>query len=811
VVFSNYLTVALRNLIRHKLYTLINTFGLAVGTAACIIALIFINHELSYDTFHTKADRIYRVVRERGQANKRVVREWTSGALARAVESEHPQVERATKSRSYRLNVRKGDRVYRRQHRHIDENFLDVFDFRFLRGSRENAFKTPYSIALTEEFAELFFGSSDPIGQTLTLDERYYGGDYTVTAVVENPPPNSSIQFDMLHQTMPRTQEAKYDWEVWRPDVQQAGILTYILLKSGQDEDELEAALPDLIERNMGPEARETITLHLQPLLREHLYTNADYGIASKGNINQVITFGAVAAFILLIACINFTNLATARSVSRAREVGLRKVIGADRNQIILQFFGESILLAGAALVLAFVLVRLFLPQFNTLAETQFAFSSATIVPILPSIALLMIAIGLLAGLYPALFLSAFQPIEVFRKSTSSGSSLLRKSLVVFQFTVTIALIVGTGMVYRQIQFISEKNLGFEKEHFIVLPIFRDDRDSKKNGEDWLAGRYNIVKSEFTKHPEIMAATAFRFLPGRDPMMSRVVKPEGHEGTEWRMPVHECDESFFETFGIKLLAGRTFSPENQRDRTHGWILNETAVGALGWEVGNTVGRRFGRARSEDDAKGEVIGVVSDFHYASLHSRLGPAAMSFRPWFYDNLGLRITGKNVMETIKFIEEKWREHMRPDQPPQIQFLDDQLARVYENERRLGSIVGAFSLLSILIGCLGLFGLASFTVERRIREIGIRKTLGASTSGILILLSSDFTKLVGIGCLLAWPAAYIFTDRWLNTFAYRAPIDIWIFVAGGLGALAVALATVSYQSIRAARLDPVDTLRNE
>jgi len=810
-MFSNYLTVVLPHLFRHKLYTLINIFGLAVGTAACIIALIFINHEQSYDTFHTRSDRIYRVLRERGQADKQVVREWTSGALAPAMESEHPQVERATKSRSYRLNVRKGDRVYRRQHRHIDENFFDVFDFRFLRGSRENAFKTPYSIALTEESAELFFGSSDPIGQTLTLDERYYGGDYTVTAIIENPPPNSSIKFDLLHQTMPRAQEGKYDWEDWRPNVQQAGILTYILLKPGQDVDKLEAALPGLIERHMGTEARATITLHLQPLLREHLYTNVDYGLASTGDINQVITFGAVAAFILLIACMNFTNLATARSVSRSREVGLRKVIGANRNQIVRQFFSESILLAVAALVLAFVLVRLFLPQFNTLAETQFPFSLATIVPILPSIALLMIAIGILAGLYPALFLSAFEPIEVFRKSTSSGSSLLRKGLVVFQFSVSIALIIGTGMVYRQIQYISDKNLGFEKEHFIVLPIFRNDRESKRKGEDWLVGRYNVLKSEFTQHPEILAATAFRSLPGRDPMMSRVVKPEGHEGTEWRMPVHECDESFFETFGIKLLAGRTFSPENQRDRTHGWILNETAVSALGWEVENAVGRRFGRARSEDDAKGEIIGVVCDFHYASLHSRLGPAAIGFRPWFYENLGLRITGQNVMETIEFIEAKWREHMRPDQPPQIQFLDDQLGTVYENERRLGNIVGTFSVLSILLGCLGLFGLASFTVERRIREIGIRKTLGASTAGVLYLLSSDFAKLVGIGCLLAWPVAYIFTDRWLNTFAYRVSMDIWIFVAGGGGALVVALATISYQSIRAARLDPVDTLSNE
>jgi len=807
----NYLTVALRNLTRHKLYSLINVFGLAVGMAACIIALIFIRYERGYDTFHTKADRIYRVLRERGQGTKRAVRWLTSGALARAIESDYPQIEMASKSRIYRVNVREGERVFERYQGHIDEHFLDLFDFQFRVGTRETAFKNPYSIAITQETAELYFGDTDPIGRTLTIEERYYGGEYTVTGIIETPPGNSSIQFDMLHRTAPRAEEGKRDWADWRPRVQQAGIQTFILLNNAISTADLETILADFIERHMGSEARKTITYRLQPLLRWHLYSDADYGLASTGDIDRVITFGTVAAFILLIACINFTNLATARSVSRSREVGLRKVIGAYRHQIIKQFFGESTLLAVVALLLAFVLVRLFLPRFNTLAETQFDLTFAVIAPILPGIVLLVIAVGILAGLYPALFLSASQPIEVFRRSRSANSSWFRQGLVVFQFAISITLIIGTGMVYRQIQFLGDKKLGFEKDHFIVLPIFRIDRESKNQGEDWLVGRYNVVKSEFTKHPEILSASAFRFLPGQDRFFARVVKPEGHAGTEWRMPVQECDESFFEAFGIPILAGRTFSPENERDRTHGWILNESAVRALGWTPEDAVGRRFGRARSVEDAKGEVIGVAGDFHYASLHQKLDPAVMGYRPWFYNHLGLRITGRNLTQTVSFVEEKWREFMRPDQPPVVQFLDDRLALLYEGERRLGSIVGAFSVLAIILGCLGLFGLASFTAEQRVKEIGIRKTLGASSTSVLVLLSSDFIKLVVIGCLVAWPTAYYFTEKWLDEFAYRTSIDPLIFIAAGIGALLIALLTVSYQAFRAANADPIETLRYE
>ncbi len=563
----------------------------------------------------------------------------------------------------------------------------------------------------------------------------------------------------------------------------------------------------------MGPEVRKVLTLRFQPLLDWHLYSNLDFDLPSAGDIRTVYLFAAVAIFILLIAGINYTNLATARAVTRAREVGLRKTVGAERLHLIRQFLAESVFTAALSALLAMVLVQLALPHFNLLAYTHFSLNAETFAEILPGLTAITILSGLLAGLYPAFALSSYQPITVLNAQSpaSPSTARLRRGLVVFQFGITIALLITVGMTNRQLDYLSRAKLGFDKEHVIVLPIFRRDRDSKTTEEPWLVMRYNVIKDEFQRHSDIVATTAFRFMPGRDRFFSRLVKPEGHEGTEWRMPVQECDESFFEAFGIELLAGRTFSPENERDRTHGWIINESAVKALGWTVDNAVGRRFGRARSEEDAKGEVVGVIADFNYASLHAPIGPAVMGYRPWFYDYLGLRINGRNVPETVAFIEDKWKSLMRADQPPEVWFLDDRLAEAYESDRRFGQIVTSFAILAVILGSLGLFGLASYTVNQRVREIGVRKVLGATTRGVWFLVSLDFLKLVGYGCLIAWPASYWLVQRHLENFAYRTPISPDVFVASALLGLLIAFLTITYQAVAAARTDPVNALRHE
>ncbi|MCZ6635892.1 MAG: ABC transporter permease, partial [bacterium] len=374
---------------------------------------------------------------------------------------------------------------------------------------------------------------------------------------------------------------------------------------------------------------------------------------------------------------------------------------------------------------------------------------------------------------------------------------------------ISILLIIATQVVDRQLTYIQNKKLGFDREHILILPIFLKDRDHKTNNEPWLAARYNVIKKTFTDHPNIQSASAFRFLPGRGGGFVRIVKPEGQENTEWRMPVQEADESFFDTLGIPLLAGRTFSPEVERDRTHAYILNETAVKSLGWTVQNAVGKRFGRARSDEDAKGTVIGVVQDFHYASLREKIAPAAFAYRQWFYDFLALRI--QDFETTRPFLKKTWKSFMPPDKPFSATFLNDEINQVYEAERRFGKTATAFSTLAVFLACLGLFGLASFTAEMRTREFGIRKVLGASVPGLVLLLSREFTRLVLFANLLAWPLAYYAMNQWLQGFAYRIDLSLGAFLIGGLLALLIALLTVSYQALKAATTNPIDTLRYE
>ncbi len=812
-MLKNYLTVALRNLLRNKVYSLINILGLSIGMVCCILAIIVIRHELGYDRFHTQGDRIYRILRERVGAANRQVRWLTSGALARAVEADFPEISRASKCRIYPVKIRQGNRVFDQQLQgQIDENFFEVFDFPFVKGNPETALSQPYSAVITEEMAARLFGREDPIGKVLTIVERYYGGDYTITGILKDIPAASSIQFDLLHATDGRTDEAKIDWTAWQGRVQQAGIETFVLLAPGHSVQELERKLPEFLERHMGKEVRSNITYRLQPLLRMRLFARSDYGLIEGGDIRSLYLFADVALIILTIACINFVNLATARSAGRAREVGLRKVVGAHRGQLIRQFLCESLLLALFAFLLALLLADLVLPRFNALAEGQFTLTWGALLRLLPLLLVAVLGVGLAAGIYPAFYLSRFEPAGVLKGSlTGSGRSRFRQTLVVFQFAISILLIIWTTVVYRQLEYIQSKQLGFDREHFIILPLFLLDRENKTNQDPWLAARYNVVKQAFLESPNVLSATAFRFLPGQSGGFVRIVKPEGHEATEWRMPVQEADESFPEAFQIELLAGRTFSPRIERDRTYAYILNETAVKALGWTVEDAVGRRFGRARSEEDAKGTVIGVVKDFHYTSLRKKIEPAAIAYRQWFYNFLGLRVRGENIPSTLAFLEQKWTTFMPPDLPFTFSFLNDEIDAAYRSEKRLGQIVSAFSTLAIFLACLGLFGLATFSAETRTREIGVRKVLGASVSGIVLLLSKEFLKLVIVANLIAWPFAYYAMTLWLQNFAYRVDLHLWIFLLGGLITFGVALATVGYQAVKAATANPVDAIRYE
>ncbi|NKB72661.1 MAG: FtsX-like permease family protein [Candidatus Latescibacteria bacterium] len=571
------------------------------------------------------------------------------------------------------------------------------------------------------------------------------------------------------------------------------------------------AKLPGFIERHMGPEARENIIYRLQPLLRIHLYGKEDYGLAAGGDIGGLYLLVAIAVMILAIACINFINLATARASRRAREIALRKSLGAYRSQLVGQFMGEALLFTALALLVGLVLVLVGLPGFNDLSGGNYTLTWGILADILPALLAIGLVVGLAAGLYPAMYLSRFEPHQVLKgHAAPKQSGWLRRLLVILQLAATCLLLIGTGMVYRQIEFLHDKPLGFAAEHVVVLPIFARDRQSKSQDEQapWLVERYTAVKESFLEHPNVLAATAFRFLPGQTGGFVRLVKPEGHEGTQWRMPVQEADESFIAALGVDLLAGRTFSPSNQRDRTHSYILNEKAVRALGWTVADAVGRRFGRARSEEDAKGTVIGVVGDFHYASLRQRVEPAAIGYRQWFYDYLGLRVHSGDLPATIAFLQEQWQTFLPADYPFEYFFLDDSLAQAYRAEEQLAKMAAAFTGLALFLAGLGLFGLASLSIAQRTREIGIRKALGASVGGLFILLSKDSLKLVLLANCIAWPVAYYGVERWLSTFSYHIPFAWEIYLGGGLATLLAALVTTSYQSIKAALARPMAAL---
>jgi len=802
-MFLNYLTIAIRHLLRQKRYTLINLFGLSIGLSCCVIALSIIYHEYSYNRFHPQANHIYRVLRERISNDQKQVRWLTSGALARTLEEEMPEIEYASKNRFYDVNVRHNNHTQLLRQGHVDDNFFKLFNFPFLQGNA-TTLKQPYHIAITQKTAQRLFGQTDPIGKTITIEERYYGGDYTVSAILQNPPTTSTLQFDLIHQTSGRTQEAIFDWTTWQGRVQQAGIETFVQLRPGTDPKSLENKISDIIERHMGAEVRSILTYRLQPLLRLHLYSLQDYNLPTGGNINTLYLFAAIALLILTIASINFINLATARATGRAREVALRKVVGAQRRQIIQQFLGESTFLSFLALILALPFARIILTQLNQLSQTQYTLHIHTLLLIL---ILLTLIVGFVAGLYPAFYLSAFHPTQTLNNTKKSAR--FRQILVITQFAIAIILIISTTVVNHQLTFIQNKDLGFDKDQLIVLPIFVSDRESKTNDDPWLVARYNTVKQTFLTHPNVLSASAFRSLPGKDRWFTRIVKPEGQDNTEWRMPVQETDEDLFGTLGVPLLAGRTFSPENERDRSYSYILNKTAVQALGWTVENAIGRRFGRARSEEDANGTVIGVVGDFHYTSLHTPIEPAAFAYRQWFYNYLVLRV--QNFDATRPFLEKTWAQFMSPEQPFRFSILSDDLNTLYQAETDLQKLATYFSILAILLACLGLFGLAAFTTERRKKEIGIRKVLGASTANIILLLSTNFLKFVLFANIVAWPIAYYLTQQWLQEFAYRINLTLWPFILSGFLTLLIAFFTVSYQAFYSARTNPIDTLKSE
>jgi putative ABC transport system permease protein len=788
-MFTNYFKIALRNLKKQKLYSLINIFGLAVGMACCIMILLYVRDELGYDKFHKNADRIGRIFTvqfNNGEWNKYA---GTPDLIGPALVKEYPQISDCVRFfhpswiDKWAVSVN-GRCFYEKELFFTDASIFKVFTFPLIKGDPETALKEPNSVVLSEKAARKYFGKEDPVGKVLTIDGRV---ETKITGIARNVPPNSHFRFDLLVSF--ESNPEKWALNNWRTN----NFYTYILYSKTADLNGFENKLAAFVKKTFGDVKDEKLAV--QPLTEIHLHSK-DFNYEMADNNSDAIyiyVFSAVAVFVLLIACINFMNLTTARSAVRAREVGLRKVIGANRMKLIKQFLGESLALSFLAVLVALLLMEIFLPVVNHLTDKNLSLIQSQIVLSLVGLAVL---VGILAGSYPAFFLSAFRPVKILKGSLSAGTkgALFRKVLVVAQFSISIILMVGTLIISNQLHFCLKKDLGFVKENVVVLPIH--DTQAMLRAQSF--------KNELRADPQIVSTTGSEAVPGGNVGMRGMYS----EGNSWN-PRNSLfvGYDFFKTYGIEIKEGRDFSPEFPSDTDDAYIINEAAAKDFGWD--SPLGKKL-IWRGDRNGNGNVIGVVKDFHYRSLHQKTEPLVIQLQPNICSYLSIRIKTDNILKTMSLIQKKW-EDVNPGSPFEYFFLDQNYDRLYRSEKRTAALFGYFTFLALFIFSLGLFGLVSYAAEQRAKEIAVRKVLGASISKVMRLLSQEFVFLVLIANAIAWPVAYYAMSRWLQSFAYRISIGIGTFVLAATLAFIIAFLTVSFQTVKAALANPVDSLRYE
>ncbi len=793
-MFRSYLTVALRNLVRQKLYAGITVLGLAVGISGCLLISLYIADELSYDRFHKKAGQIYRVVVQ-DPAGKGVA--LTSAPFGPTLKKDYPEVQQMT-----RINEEGGGPV-RYQDKQLmvpeiyfaDPGIFDIFTYRFIEGNPEKALREPQTIILTRSLAEQLFGNtSDAVGKTVTFEGNFPN---TVTGVIEDVPHNSHLRFRALRAFPLNYTDIWWSFELY----------TYLLLPPGYDGRQLEAKMPQFYRRYLAQKGQtDEFKIQLQPLTDIHLRSHLDHEISANGDIAYVYIFAVVAGLVLLMACINYVNLATARSAGRAKEVGVRKVVGSSRQQLVGQFLIESMLMVTASLVVAVGLTQLLMPVFNAFTGKEMAFSYFFGFPALGLLVMLVLVTGLLSGFYPALVLSRFRPVAVLKGAFSHQSSgtFFRRSLIVFQFVISVMMISSTWIIWKQLQFMNGKDLGFHKEQVLTLHV--QSREAR--------ARVPVIKQQLLRNPAVTGVAAASNPIGGNNIGAGgfFFEEDGGMPTQTR-PAQRfmVDPDFIPTMGIRLVAGRNFSPDIQRDWVEAVIVNETLVKRLGWQ--EPIGKRVAYFIDSkgNTATARVVGVVKDFHIYSLQHAIEPLVLRLAPPAeQDNLYIRINAADTQAALAHVQETYLL-FDPDNPYEASFLDQNFARQYEAEAKRGQVFMAFALLAITIACLGLFGLAAYMAEKRTKEIGIRKVMGATAGSIVALLSKDFAKLVLTALIIAVPLAWYAMDKWLQDFAYKTDISWWIFFAAGALSLLIALLTVSYQATKAALANPVQSLRSE
>jgi putative ABC transport system permease protein len=811
-MLKNHLSLTFRNLLRRKGYSFINIAGLSIGIASSVIILLFVQHELSYDRHHENAERIYRLCLRVNMQGNYLHAPVSPAPMSAALISDFPEVKSAVRLYGFNTSptIRFGDRVYiEKNFVYADSTIFDVFTYNMIRGDKRTALNRPNTMVLTESAVRKYFGGEDPMGQILEFGNEKT--PYEVTGIIEDPRGNSHFSFDVLASFVSSPQHHSATWI-------SNTCYTYILLDENSDPAHLNARLPGMTEKYLGPQVEVMMgaTLkelyeaggewgyYLQPLTRIHLYSDLQAEIRETGNITSVIIFSIIALFILVIASINYMNLSTARYACRAKEIGIKKIVGCSRSELINQFLVESVFLSLVSMIIALCLVELFIPAFNNIAGQQLQLHYFTSWYTLPFLIVLSVLVGFLSGSYPAFFLSSFEPLRVLkgRLRSGAGSSRLRGILVVFQFVITIILFVSTFAVYRQMNYIGSKDLGMQPENVIVIHRIRAIPEE----------RIEAFRQELTGSAAIQAASIARSIPGTR-FVGDAFRRDGAASREQHIMSNGwVDPSYAEVLGLELVQGRFFSRELASDSL-AVVLNETAVRAMGYT--DPVGRlvintgQGGTEEAPEDLAFTIVGVVRDFHFESLHSTINPLILS--PGSAGGYLIARFGEGeAAAAIEHISTKWNEFVG-DQPLEYSFLMEDLTSGYRAEQRAGMIFAIFAVLAIFIGCLGLLGLASFTAEQRTKEIGIRKAMGASIVSVMVLLSKEINLLLVISTLLAWPVAWYFVNSWLENFAYRVEPGLSVFVTASLVTYFVALTTVSFQAYKSARLNPVDILKDE
>ncbi len=802
-MFWNHLKIAYRNFKRHKLYSFINVFGLAIGLSICMIISLWVLRELNYDSFHKNAHRIYRVERELFRDN--LYSRWpiTGGRYKQALIDDYPEIENAVRfwRREFAIKDYKNS-IHRQEMFAVDNSIFEMFDFGLEEGDEQTALKEPRTVVLNHENAVKYFGTGDAVGKSLSFEWEGKPVDFKVTGILKEVPENSHIHFDMLISISSYKEEPYTDWR-------SNYLYTYVQVRENTSRQDLEEKLKTFVTKRLEPEygdlliqgrsIHEVLKMHLFPIRDIHLHPTADWEVEPGGNILSVYIFSSIAILILIIACMNFVNLSTARASKRAKEVSLRKTIGAEKRQLRVQFIQESVLLAFASLFLAIVMSSLFIQAYNGIFAENLSLSVFLQLKNLIILVGATFAVGVLAGLYPAYYLTRFEPAGVLKGGplTAGGKSVFRRNMVIIQFSISIMLIVGVLTVYKQMRFIQTRSLGFDKENVVIIPVRSQQ----------IAQNYGAFRNELKQNPQIISASASSEVPADSHYSNSYVNPpESDEPIS--MILFSSDYDYVETYRMEVIAGRAFSRDFSTDTEGTIMLNESAAQRIGWTPEEAVGKKLEGGYADSPA--QVVGIVKNFNFKSLRREVEPTALFLYPNYIREISVRIMPGDIGKTLNFIQTKW-EGAFPGEQFEYSFLDNRINQLYASEKKMQNIFLIFSSLSILVACLGLLGLVSFTAELKIKEIGIRKVLGASTGSVVLLLSKEFIKWIVLANIVAWPLAWFMMNKWLQNFAYRENIGWIIFLLSGSITMLIAIFTFIFQTVKTACANPVDSLRYE